>query len=80
MEGDRPRLNPIFKYDPSSDSTAPTGVPSKLKEKICAASGLRPADFDAHVRQREQILDDLCNRNIRDIESLTKVIQTFYAK
>ena len=29
MEGDRPRLNPIWKYDHATESTTSTGVPSK---------------------------------------------------
>ena len=80
MEGDRPRLNPIWKYDPVKDLTLETGVPSKLRELICSAAGLKPADFEAHVRQREKILKDLDARGIRDIESVTKVIQSFYSK
>ncbi len=80
MEGDRPRLNPIWKYDPTTDTTTPTGVPSKLREMICSAAGLRPADFDAHVRQREQILNDMLSRGIRDIETVTKIIQTYYSR
>jgi flagellar protein FlaI len=80
MEGDRPRLNPIWKYDPVKDLTLETGVPSKLRELICNAAGLKPADFEAHVRQREKILKDLDARGIRDIESVTKVIQSFYSK
>jgi flagellar protein FlaI len=80
MEGDRPRLNPIWKYDPATDKTTPTGVPSKLRELICAALGCRPADFEAHIRQREKILQDMINRGVRDIESVTQIIQTFYSR
>jgi flagellar protein FlaI len=79
MEGERPRLNPIWKYDPATDETTPTGVPSKLREMICSAAGCRPADFEAHVRQREQILNDMLSRGIRDIETVTKIIQTYYS-
>jgi len=79
MEGERPRLNPIWKYDPATDETTPTGVPSKLREMICSAAGCRPADFEAHVRQREQILNDMLTRGIRDIETVTKIIQTYYS-
>ncbi|MBO58252.1 MAG: secretion protein [Euryarchaeota archaeon] len=80
MEGDRPRLNPIWKYDPAKDITTSTGVPSKLREMICSAAGCRPADFDAHIRQREQILNDMMSRGIRDIETVTKIIQTYYSR
>ena len=80
MEGDRPRLNPVWKYDPATDTISETGVPSKLREMICASAGIRPADFEAHVRQREQILLDLIDRGVRDMESVSKVVQSYYAQ
>lgn len=79
MEGDTPRLNPIWKYDAGQGKIVETGVPSKVREIICAAKGCTPADFEAIVRQKEQILTDLVNREIRDIESVTRVIQTYHA-
>ncbi|MEE3030754.1 MAG: ATPase, T2SS/T4P/T4SS family, partial [Candidatus Thermoplasmatota archaeon] len=79
MEGDTPRLNPIWKYDASQGKIVETGVPSKVREIICTAKGCTPADFAAVVRQKEQILTDLVNRDIRDIESVTRVIQTYHS-
>ena len=79
MEGDKPRLNVIWKYNASTDKIEETGIPSKMRETICSAAGITPAQFEQHVRQREQILADLLNRSINDIETVTKVIQGFYA-
>ena len=79
MEGDKPRLNAIWKYNAATDQIEETGIPSKMRETICTAAGITPAQFEQHVKQREQILADLLNRDIRDIETVTKVIQSFYA-
>ena len=79
MEGDKPRLNAIWKYNAATDEIEETGIPSKMRETICTAAGITPAQFEQHVRQREQILADLLNRDIRDIDTVTKVIQGFYA-
>ena len=79
MEGDKPRLNAIWKYNAATDRIEETGIPSKMRETICTAAGITPAQFEQHVKQREQILGDLLNRDIRDIETVTKVIQGFYA-
>ena len=79
MEGDSPRLNPIWRFDASQGKIIETGVPSKVREIICDAKGCRPADFEAYVRQREQILTDLVERDVREIEKVTKVIQGYYA-
>jgi flagellar protein FlaI len=79
MEGDKPRLNPIWKYDPATDQIVETGVPSKFRETLCTAAGIRPADFEAAVQMREQILLDLQSKGVRGIEQVTKVFQSFYS-
>ena len=79
MEGNKPRLNVIWKYNPVNDRIEETGIPSKLRETICQAAGVTPDVFEKHVSQRQKILDDLINRDIRDIQTVTQVIQNFYA-
>ena len=79
MEGDKPRLNVIWKYNAASDQIEETGIPSKLRETICTAAGVTPDVFEQHVRQRMQILQDLVDRDITDIQTVTQVIQGFYA-
>ena len=79
MEGDKPRLNAIWKYNAATDTIEETGIPSKMRETICTAAGITPAQFEQHVKQREQILADMLRRDIRDIETVTKVIQGYYA-
>ena len=79
MEGTKPRLNVIWKYNPTNDRIEETGIPSKLRETICQAAGVTPDVFEKHVTQRQKILEDLLNREIRDIQTVTQVIQNFYA-
>ena len=79
MEGDKPRLNAVWKYNAATGKIEETGIPSKLRETICKAAGITPAQFEQHIKQREQILADLLRRDIRDIETVTKVVQGFYA-
>ena len=79
MEGNKPRLNPIWKYEPAHDAIVETGVPSKFRETLCASAGIRPSDFEAHVQQREQILLDLQAQGVRGIEQVTKVFQSYYS-
>ena len=80
MEGNKPRLNAIWKYDPVKCKIEETGIPSKFRETVCTAAGITPGDFENHVKQRMQILADMVKRNIRDINTVTSVIQGFYAK
>ena len=79
MEGDKPRLNIIWKYNAATDQIEETGIPSKLREIICNAAGISPDVFEKHVAQRQQIISDLAQRDIHDIQTVTQVIQNFYA-
>jgi flagellar protein FlaI len=80
MEGDKPRLNAIWKYNAAKDQIEETGIPSKLRETICSAAGVTPDVFERHVSQRQAIIEDLCSRGISDIQTVTSVIQNFYAQ
>jgi flagellar protein FlaI len=79
MEGDKPRLNAIWKYNAATDQIEETGIPSKLRETICNAAGVTPDVFEKHVRQRQAIIEDLSERGISDIQTVTSVVQNFYA-
>ena len=79
MEGDKPRLNIIWKYNAATDQIEETGIPSKLRETICKAAGISPDVFEQHVSQREEILRDMIARDVNDIQRVTKLIQSFYA-
>ena len=40
MEGDKPRLHAIWKYNAATDAIEETGIPSKMRETICTAAGI----------------------------------------
>ena len=61
-----------------SGEILPTGVPSKLRETICKAAGLSPADFDRQVDERDRILSDLVERDISSIAQVTRVLQAYH--
>lgn len=79
MEGDKPRLNIIWKFNAATEQIEETGIPSKLRETICKAAGVSPAVFEKHVEQRQAILNDMVHRGIDDIQRVSTVIQNFYA-
>jgi flagellar protein FlaI len=79
MEGNKPRLNPIWKYEPSTDKIVETGVPSKFRETLCSSAGIRASDFEAAIQMREQILIDLQAEGRRSIEDVTKIFQSYYS-
>ena len=41
---------------------------------------MTPDVFERHVAQRQAIIEDLCQRGISDIQTVTSVVQNFYAQ
>lgn len=80
MEGSKPRLNAIWKYNAATDRIEETGIPSKFRETICNAAGVTPDYFEKVVQERMGILQQLIDRDITDIQSVTKIIQNYYSQ
>ena len=80
LEKGKPRLNTVFKWDPHMDVIKQTGVPSKLREKICRSAGITMQEFDTILQNRQQIIEYMVAGNMRDIVNITKVIQNYYEK
>ena len=80
LEGDKPRLNTIFRWDQNKGALVETGVPSKLRERIARGAGVSPAKFDEMARNRQKIIETLIERNISDISQVTRVVQNYYHK
>ena len=80
LEGSKPRLNTLFKWNGQSNQLEETGVPSKLRERISKAAGVAPRQFDEMAQNRQKILESLVQRNIDDIEQVSTVVQNYYAK
>ena len=73
LEGDKPRLNTLFKWNGQTNKLEETGVPSKLREKISR-------QFDEMAQNRQKILESMVQRGITDINQVSTVIQNYYAK
>jgi flagellar protein FlaI len=80
LEGDKPRLNTIFRWDQGKGKLVETGVPSKLRERIASAAGVSPAKFDEMARNRQKIIETLVERGISDITQVSRVVQNYYQK
>lgn len=80
LEGDKPRLNTLFKWNGQTNKLEETGIPSKLREKISKAAGVSPRQFDEMAQNRQKILESMVQRGITDINQVSTVIQNYYAK
>jgi flagellar protein FlaI len=70
-------VNPIFKWDPSTDSYAEISSSKKL-EKIADILGASIAEVMDELKRREEFLWLMYQRDIRDYRLVTKLIHTYY--
>jgi len=78
LEKGRPRLNTIFNWDPKQDVMVPTGIPNKLREKICEASGITLREYESIRINRREIIQYLIANNFRDSSTVSEIIQNYY--
>ena len=78
LEKDKPRLNTIFTWDPKTDKMVSTGIPVKLREKICDAAGISLVQYETIKATRKSIIKYLITNNFRDSYTVNEVIQNYY--
>jgi len=70
-------INPIFRWDPGSDSFIQVSDSNKL-EKIAQYSGVDPSDVVDELRNRREFLEQLYRNGIKNYREVTKHIHTYY--
>jgi flagellar protein FlaI len=78
LEGGKPQLSRIFKWNPRADAVEPTGVPSKIKRTIAEFSGMSGSDVEIELEKRATVLEWMKRQGIRNIFEVGGVIQEYY--
>jgi len=78
IEGGKPQLSRIFKWNPRTDVVEPTGVPSKIKRTIADFSGISGGDIEVEIGKRAAVLEWMKQKGIRNIFEVGSVIQEYY--
>ena len=78
LEGSKPQLSRIFKWDPRTDVVEPTGVPSKIKRTIAEFSGLSGNDIEIELEKRAAVLEWMKHEGMRNIFEVSGIIQEYY--
>ena len=80
IENQNVKLNPIFKWNPATDTIENTGVPSRMREKIATAAGITLVEFDNIVRVREGYVNQILESGVRDSENLSRILGNIEAQ
>ena len=78
LEGGKPQLSRIFKWNPRSDAVESTGVPSKIKRTISEFSGLSGNEIEDEHEKRAAVLRWMKQQGVRNIFEVGRVIQEYY--
>ena len=78
LEKDKPRLNTIFRWDPKSDTMIATGIPNKIRERICGIAGITLQEYETIRETRRDIIGYLIQNDIRDAHMVSEIFQNYY--
>ncbi|MDH5443333.1 MAG: ATPase, T2SS/T4P/T4SS family [Candidatus Hadarchaeaceae archaeon] len=78
LEGGKPQLSRIFKWNPRTDVVEPTGVPSKIKRTIAEFSGISGNDIEIELQKRATVLEWMKHEGMRNIFEVGRIIQEYY--
>jgi len=78
LEGGKPQLSRIFKWNPKTDRVEPTGVPSKIKRMITEFSGISGVEIEEELKRRMAVLEWMKQKQLRNIFEVGRIIQEYY--
>jgi Flp pilus assembly CpaF family ATPase/intein/homing endonuclease len=78
LEGGKPQLSRIFKWNPRTDRVEPTGVPLKFRQVLSELSGKSGTEIEAELKRRAAVLEWMRAKGIRNVFEVGKVIQEYY--
>ncbi|MEM0358411.1 MAG: ATPase, T2SS/T4P/T4SS family [Candidatus Hadarchaeales archaeon] len=78
LEGGKPQLSRIFKWNPRTDRVEPTGVPLKFRQVLSELSGRSGTEIELELKRRAMVLEWMRQKGIRNVFEVGKVIQEYY--
>jgi Flp pilus assembly CpaF family ATPase len=78
LEKNKPRLNTIYTWDPKNDRMLATGIPNKLRERICGIAGITLNEYEQIRATRRDIIQYMIDKDVRDSNAVCEIIQNYY--
>lgn len=72
------QLNKIFEWDPQSDTIKNVGITSKTLTEIANVSGNSLNSLYDEIKNREIVLQNMVDQNIRSIRDVSTVLEMYY--
>lgn len=72
------QLNKIFQWNPKTDDIEFVGISSKVLNEISGLKGVSLSSLEDEIKKRQFILDFLSENKIRDVKSISDIINAYY--
>ncbi|MEE8403446.1 MAG: ATPase, T2SS/T4P/T4SS family, partial [Candidatus Hydrothermarchaeaceae archaeon] len=78
IEGNKAKLNIIYKWDPKDDVVKSTGVPSTIIWKLAEIRGVQVQEVEEEMKRRESILKYMVDNDVTGIKDVSAFINEYY--
>lgn len=72
------KANIIYRWNPLKDKLVPHQKPIRLFEELSRHTGLSQNEIEDDIAKKEKILNWMAKNEIRDVNSIGKIIRTYY--
>ncbi len=77
-EGKEPEINVLYKWDAKSDTVKPVSKSQRVMEEIEMYTGYTEQEIQDDLKEKETVLNWMFNNQIKDVESVGKVVSDYY--
>lgn len=79
-EDGSPVLNPLYTYDPTTDSLKRKKTPSHYKKELLKYTNLSKEDLEDELDEREELLEKLVKKGVSDLKTIKDKVKEFEMK
>jgi flagellar protein FlaI len=77
-EGDEPEVNILYKWDAKTDKVQQVNKSVRVMDEISMHTGFSGSEIKKEMKAKETVLDWLRDKDIKDVESVGKVVSEYY--
>lgn len=77
-ESNEPEINMLYKWDAKTDSVRPANKSQRIMEEIELHTGYSLAEIKQDLREKESILVWMMEKQVKDVESVGRVVSEYY--
>ncbi len=77
-EGEEPELNILYAWDAKSDTIKQVNKSKRIMDEVEMHTGLSKAEISKDLKEKEEVLSWMMEKDIRDVDSVGMVVSEYY--